>query len=214
MKYKLIALVGLMILPFLIWAHHMFMSGVNPFISNFFVFPLVIIFLISAVYVMKKNGKEISNSSTAKLFSVGFILLLILSAINGFFRGNTAIDFQMNDTYIVVAYFYILGLFSLVFGFYAIVYFVIPMMVRKKLNETLGRIHFWLTSIVTIFLIYPIYNIGIAGVPRRYYSVEQINIYEQFGTMNIGIIIIVVVFLSQFIFLINLVYSLLSRSKK
>jgi cytochrome c oxidase subunit 1 len=200
---------------FLIWAHHMFMSGVNPFISNFFVLPLLTIFLVGTIYMMKKIGDKTSNSTTTKLFSIGFVLLLMLSALNGFFRGNIAIDIQMHDTYFVISHFHILVLFSLIFGFYAIVYFVTPKMIRKELNETLGRIHFWLTAIVIFFLIYLIYNIGMAGVPRRYYNVEQLDTYEQFWNINMWIIIIVIlVFLSQFIFLVNLIYSLQRRPKK
>ncbi len=214
MKYKLIILVGLVLLLFSIWAHHMFMSGVNPFISNFFVIPLITIFLVGVVYLMKKTSDKSSNS-VSRFFGIGFVLFLILSALTYIFLGNSTIDLQLNDTYFVIAHFHIIVLFSLIFGFYAIVYFVTPKLIKRKLNETLGKIHFWLTTIGIFFLIYPIYDIGAAGVPRRYYDVEQLDAYKQFGNTNLVItIIVILLLLPQVIFLINLIYSLLGSPKK
>jgi len=204
---------GLIILIFLIWAHQMYMSGVNPFTSNVFVIPIAIIILFGTIYLTKNIRKKVSNSGT-RLFGIGSLFLLILSILTGAFWGNSAIDIQLHDTYFVIAHFHILILFSLIFGFYAIVYFVTPKIIRRQLNETLGQLHFWLTTIVIFFLMYPIYNLGMAGVPRRYYSVEKPKIYEQVGNINVIITIIgILAFLSQFIFLVNLIYSLFKSSK-
>jgi len=213
MKYKLIILVGLGLSLFSIWAHHMFMSGVNPFISNFFVIPLVIIFLVGIIYLNKKIGEKFSNS-VARLFGIGFVSFLSLSALTGVFFGNSAIDIQLHDTYFVIAHFHIQVLFSLIFGFYAIVYFVTPKLIKRKLNDTLGQIHFWLSTSGVFFLMYPIYHLGMVGIPRRYYNVEQLDSYKQFGNINIVItIIVILLLLSQVILLVNLVYSLLKSPK-
>jgi len=213
MKSKLIILLGLIMLFVSIWAHHMFMSGVNPFLSNFVLLPLSIIFIIGIFNLTKKVGDYISDRVTRN-FSIGFLVLLILSALKGVFFGNSAIDLQLHDTYFVINDFYILFLFSLIFGFYAIAYFVIPKIIRRKLNKILGQIHFWLTTIVTFFLVYPIYSLGMAGVPRRYYNTEQIDTFIQIGNVNMIITILaILVFLSQFTFVVNLVYSLLKGPK-
>ncbi len=189
------------------------MSGVNPFISNFLVLPLAIIILVGTIYLTKKFRYNPSNSVT-KLFGIGFLLFLILSALKYFFGGNTAIDLQLYDTYFVIADYYILFSFSIILGFYAVVYSVTPKIIKRELNQTLGQLHFWLTTIGVLFLIYPIYYLGMAGVPRRYYSVENIDGYKQFENLKMVITIIaILVFLSQFIFLINLVYSLLKHPK-
>jgi len=186
MKYKLPILVVsiLLFIYFLVWAHHMFMSGVNPFISNFFVIPLAIIFLIGANYLSKKIGKITSNK-VAKFFSIAFVLFLIYGLLSGIFLGNSAIDIQMHDTYFVIAHFHIFILFSLIFAFYAIAYFVIPKMIKRKLNETLGLLHFALTTIgILSFICHPINYVGMAGVPRRYYRFENIDPAQYFENIN------------------------------
>ena len=211
MNNTLAVFVGLLMLLLLFWAHHMFMSGVNPFVSNFFILP--IIFLIGIVYLAKRFGGYNSNN-VVRLFGIGFFVFLILGAFNGFFWGNTAVDIQFHDTYLVFAHFQLLILISLIFGLYAIAYYSIPKLIKRKLNRTLGHIHFWTTTIGVVLFLYPIGNLGMVGVPRRYYNFENLEDYNHFANMNqLTTIITVLLLLAQCIFIVNVIFSILSKPK-
>lgn len=190
----------------------MFMAGVNPFISNFFVIPLIIL-LVGLVYLKKKSSIK-SPYSTSILFGISCILFLIWSTLIYTFWGNSAIDIQMHDTYYVIAHFHILVLISLVFGVYSIIYFVIRRLAKRELNKILSETHFWLSTICAFLLAYLMFNTSMDGVPRRYYSVETPNAYEYVRNINsIITITAATLFISQILFFVNLAYSFLKNSK-
>jgi len=199
-------------LSFIVWAHHMFMAGVNPFISNFFVVFTLIIAVPSAVkvfnWITTLYGGDI-RLNTPMLFSIGFVSMFISGGLTGIFLGNSAIDIQMHDTYFVVAHFHIVMGVAAFFGMFAGVYHWYPKMYGRFMNETLGKIHFWGTLISAYAIFWPMHYIGMAGVPRRYYSFDNFDAFRHFTEMNKFITIFAIIaFFIQLVFVINFFYSI------
>ncbi len=199
-------------LSFIVWAHHMFMSGVNPFISNFFVVFTLIIAVPSAVKVFNWITTLYGGNLrlvTPMLFAIGFVSMFISGGLTGIFLGNSAIDIQMHDTYFVVAHFHIVMGVAAFFGMFAGVYHWYPKMFGRFMNETLGKIHFWGTLICSYAIFWPMHYIGMAGVPRRYYSFDTFDAFKHFTEMNKFITIFAIIaFFIQLVFVINFFYSI------
>lgn len=199
-------------LSFIVWAHHMFMSGVNPFISNFFVVFTLIIAVPSAVkvfnWITTLYGANIRLNSPM-LFAIGFVSMFISGGITGIFLGNSTIDIQMHDTYFVVAHFHVVMGVAAFFGMFAGIYHWYPKMFGRFMNETLGKFHFWGTMIGAYAIFWPMHYVGMAGVPRRYYSFQSFDAFKHFADMNKFITIAaIVVFFVQLVFVINFFYSI------
>ena len=209
MVYSLIA-IGF--LSFIVWAHHMFMSGLNPFISNFFVVFTLIIAVPSAVKVFNwlatLYGGNV-NFTTPMLFAIGFVSMFISGGLTGIFLGSNAVDIQLHDTYFVVAHFHIVMGVAAFFGMFAGIYHWYPKMYSRFMNGTLGKIHFWITFIGAYAIFWPMHYIGMAGVPRRYYRFDNFDAFSQFGAMNQFITIAaIVVFSAQILFVVNFFHSI------
>lgn len=209
MVYSILAIA---FLAFIVWAHHMFMSGVNPMISNFFVVFTLIIAVPSAVKVFNWISTLYGGSirlNTPMLFAIGFISMFISGGLTGIFLGNSSIDIQMHDTYFVVAHFHIVMGVAAFFGMFAGIYHWYPKMYSRFMNETLGKIHFWGTLIGAYAIFWPMHYIGMAGVPRRYYSFDNFDAFKHFAEMNQFITIAaIIVFAVQMLFVINFFYSI------
>ena len=199
-------------LSFIVWAHHMFMAGVNPFISNFFVVFTLIIAVPSAVKVFNWITTLYGGSirfNMASLFGTGFVSMFISGGLTGIFLGNSAIDIQMHDTYFVVAHFHIVMGVAAFFGMFAGVYHWYPKMYQRFMNETLGKIHFWGTLILAYAIFWPMHYLGMAGVPRRYYSFDTFDAFKHFAEMNKFITVsAILAFVIQLIFVVNFFYSI------
>lgn len=199
-------------LSFIVWAHHMFMSGVNPFISNFFVVFTLIIAVPSAVKVFNWITTLYGGSirlNTAMLFAIGFVSMFISGGLTGIFLGNSAIDIQMHDTYFVVAHFHIVMGVAAFFGMFAGVYHWYPKMYGRFMNETIGKIHFWGTLIGAYAIFWPMHYMGMAGVPRRYYSFDAFDAFKHFAEMNKFITVAAIItFIIQLLFVVNFFYSI------
>lgn len=216
-KAMVYSILAIAFLSFIVWAHHMFMSGVNPFISNFFVIFTLIIAVPSAVkvfnWIATLYGGNIRFNS-ALLFAVGFVSMFISGGLTGIFLGNSAIDIQMHDTYFVVAHFHIVMGVAAFFGMFAGIYHWFPKMYGRFMNETLGKIHFWGTLIGAYAIFWPMHYLGMAGVPRRYYSFGTFDSFKHFTEMNQFITVAaIVVFAVQVIFIINFFYSIWKGKK-
>lgn len=216
-KAMVLSILAIAFLSFIVWAHHMFMSGVNPFISNFFVLFTLIIAVPSAVkvfnWIATLYGGNIRFNSPM-LFAIGFVSMFISGGLTGIFLGNSTIDIQMHDTYFVVAHFHIVMGIAAFFGMFAGIYHWFPKMYSRFMNETLGKIHFWGTLIGAYAIFWPMHYLGIAGVPRRYYSFDTFDTFRHFGTMNQFITIAaIVVFALQLLFVINFFYSIWKGKK-
>ncbi len=204
-------------LSFIVWAHHMFMAGVNPFISNFFVVFTLIIAVPSAVKVFNWITTLYGGNlrlNTPMLFAIGFVSMFISGGLTGIFLGNSAIDIQMHDTYFVVAHFHIVMGVAAFFGMFAGVYHWYPKMYGRFMNETLGKIHFWGTLICSYAIFWPMHYIGMAGVPRRYYTFDTFDAFKHFTEMNKFITIFAIIaFFIQLVFVINFFYSIWKGKK-
>ncbi len=216
-KAMVYSILAIAFLAFIVWAHHMFMSGVNPFISNFFVVFTLIIAVPSAVkvfnWITTLYGGNI-KLNTPMLFAIGFVSMFISGGLTGIFLGNSAIDIQMHDTYFVVAHFHIVMGIAAFFGMFAGIYHWYPKMYSRFMNETLGKIHFWVTLIGAYAIFWPMHYLGMAGVPRRYYSFENFDAFAHFDDMNKFITIAAIVtFAAQILFVVNFFYSIW-RGKK
>ncbi|MEZ5038540.1 MAG: cbb3-type cytochrome c oxidase subunit I [Saprospiraceae bacterium] len=216
-KAMVYSILAIAFLSFIVWAHHMFMSGVNPFISNFFVIFTLIIAVPSAVkvfnWITTLYGGNI-RFNAASLFAIGFVSMFISGGLTGIFLGNSAIDIQLHDTYFVVAHFHIVMGIAAFFGMFAGVYHWFPKMFGRFMNDTLGKIHFWGTLIGAYAIFWPMHYLGMAGVPRRYYSFDIFDTFRHFSQMNKFITIAaIIVFALQMLMVINFFYSIW-RGKK
>ncbi|MBK9107900.1 MAG: cbb3-type cytochrome c oxidase subunit I [Saprospiraceae bacterium] len=204
-------------LSFIVWAHHMFMSGVNPFISNFFVVFTLIIAVPSAVKVFNWISTLYGGNirlNTQMLFSIGFVSMFISGGLTGVFLGNSAIDIQQHDTYFVVAHFHIVMGVAAFFGMFAGVYNWFPKMFGRFMNDTLGKIHFWVTMVGAYAVFGPMHYLGMAGVPRRYYRFDNFDAFKDFDDMNKFITIAAAItFLGQMVFVVNFFWSIYKGKK-
>jgi len=211
-KAMVLSILAIAFLAFIVWAHHMFMSGINPFIANIFVVFTLIIAVPSAVkvfnWIATLYGGNIRFNS-ASLYGIGFVSMFISGGLTGIFLGNSAIDIQLHDTYFVVAHFHIVMGVAAFFGMFAGIYHWFPRMYGRFMNETLGKLHFWGTLIGAYAIFWPMHYLGMAGVPRRYYSFASFDAFNQFAAMNQFITIAAfVVFGLQIVFVINFFYSI------
>ncbi|MBS9522640.1 cbb3-type cytochrome c oxidase subunit I [Litoribacter ruber] len=216
-KAMIISMLGITILSFVVWAHHMFVSGMNPFLGSVFMFLTLIIAVPSAVKVFNYlttlwRGNLIFTP--AMLFSIGLVSFFISGGLTGIFLGNSAIDIQLHDTYFVVAHFHLVMGSASFFGLMAGVYHWFPKMFGRMMDSKLGYIHFWLTFIGVYMVFFPMHYIGIAGFPRRYYSWTNFDFANMYTDLNMFVsIAAIVTFAAQFIFLFNFFYSMYKGRK-
>ncbi len=211
-KAMVFSILAIAFLSFIVWAHHMFMSGVNPFISNFFVIFTLIIAVPSAVKVFNWIATLYGGNirfNPASLFGIGFVSMFISGGLTGIWLGNSTLDIQLHDTYFVVAHFHIVMGVAAFFGMYAGVYHWFPKLYGRFMNETLGKFHFWGTLIGAYSVFWPMHYLGMAGVPRRYYSFDNFATFGHFDGMNKFITIAAIItFGFQMLFVINFFYSI------
>jgi len=216
MVYSILAIGGL---SFVVWAHHMFISGMNPFLGSVFTVLTLIIAVPSAIKAFNYIATLWRGNiifTPAMLFSIGLVSTFISGGVTGIFLGNSALDINLHDTYFVVAHFHIVMGVSAFFGLFAGVYHWFPKMFGRMMNNGLGYIHFWMTFIGSYLVFFPLHYIGMAGFPRRYYSFStfQAGNIESFVDLNVFVsYAALITFGAQFILLFNFFYSMF-RGKK
>ena len=211
------SLFAIAILAFLVWAHHMFVSGLNPFLGSFFVLLTLLIAIPSAIKVFNwitTIWRGNIRFTPAMLFAIGFVSLFISGGLTGIWIGNSTIDIHLHDTVFIVAHFHIVMGVSAFFGMFAGVYHWFPKMFGRYLNNTLGYIHFWVTIIGAYLIFWPMHYEGMAGVPRRYLDRSIWTSFNQFGELNKMITVVsIVVFAVQLMFVFNFFYSIFKGRK-
>jgi len=211
-KAMVISLLGITVLSFIVWAHHMFVSGMNPFLGSIFMFLTLIIAVPSAVKVFNYlttlwRGNLIFTPGM--LFSIGLVSFFISGGLTGIFLGNSAIDIQLHDTYFVVAHFHLVMGSASFFGLMAGVYHWFPKMFGRMMDARLGYVHFWMTFVGVYLVFFPMHYIGIAGFPRRYYSWTNFEFSNMYTDLNMFVsVAAIITFAAQFIFLFNFFYSM------
>ena len=216
------SILAIAFLSFIVWAHHMFVTGMNPFLGSVFVFTTLLIAIPSAVKVFNYITTLWRGSiifTPAMLFTIGLVSTFITGGVTGIILADAALDITIHDTYFVVAHFHVVMGLSAVFGMFAGVYHWFPKMFGRMINTRMGYVHFWITIIGAYGVFFPMHFVGLAGAPRRYYnySVYQDFDVETFNLMlDLNVIITIfaiIAALGQGIFLFNFFYSIFRGPK-
>lgn len=206
------SIVGIAFLSFIVWAHHMFVSGMSPFLGSVFTFTTLLIAIPSAVKAfnyLTTLWKGNLQMTPAMMFSIGLVSAFVTGGLTGLILGDSTLDINVHDTYFVVGHFHIVMGLSAVFGMMAGVYHWYPKMFGRLLNKQLGYLHFWLTLICAYGVFFPMHYLGLAALPRRYYSNSAFPMFDDLVEINEVITVFAIIGgLAQFIFLFNFFYSI------
>ncbi|ARN78606.1 cytochrome c oxidase subunit I [Nonlabens spongiae] len=167
------SILAIAFLSTIVWGHHMFVSGMNPFLGSVFTFTTLLIAIPSAVKAFNyitTLWKGNLQMNPAMLFSIGLVSTFISGGLTGIILGDSTLDINVHDTYFVVAHFHLVMGISALYGLFAGVYHWFPKMFNRMMNKNLGYVHFWLTAIGAYGVFFPMHFIGMAGLPRRYYE--------------------------------------------
>ena len=204
-------------LSFIVWGHHMFVTGMNPFLGSVFVFTTLLIAIPSAVKVFNyitTIWRGNVRYTPAMLFSIGLVSTFITGGVTGIILADSALDINIHDTYFVVAHFHIVMGMSAIFGMFAGVYHWFPKMFGRMMNNRLGYFHFWGTLVCGYGVFFPMHFIGLAGAPRRYYSYSEFEMFNDHVELNVVISVFAIIgALFQAIFLFNFFYSIYRGQK-
>ena len=165
------ALASIAILSFVVWAHHMFTVGMPLAGELFFMYSTMLIAIPTGVKVFNWVATMFRGSMTFEtpmLFSIGFVTLFTIGGFSGLMLAIVPADFQYHDTYFVVAHFHYVLVPGALFGIIAGAYYWLPKWTGYMYDETLGKLHFWLTFISVNITFFPMHFVGLAGMPRRY----------------------------------------------
>jgi cytochrome c oxidase subunit 1 len=199
-------------LSFIVWAHHMFISGMSPFLGSVFTFTTLLIAIPSAVKAFNYLAtlwKGNLQFTPAMLFSIGLVSTFITGGLTGLILGDSALDINVHDTYFVVGHFHIVMGLSATFGAFAGIYHWFPKMYGRMMNKTLGYIHFWLTIVCAYGVFFPMHYLGLAGLPRRYYSNTAFPMFDDLVNINsVVTFFAATAAIVQLIFLFNFIYSI------
>jgi len=206
------SILGIAILSFVVWGHHMFVTGMNPFLGNVFMYLTLIIAVPSAVKAFNYIATLWRGNLQLHpqlLFAIGLVSMFISGGLTGLWLGNAAVDINLHDTYFVVAHFHLVMGSAAMFGMFAGVYHWYPKMFGRMMNENLGYLHFWLTFVGAYMTFFPMHFMGLDGVPRRYYAFTGFEYMREWIELNKFISISAIIGSSaQFIFLYNFFYSM------
>jgi cytochrome c oxidase subunit I len=199
-------------LGFMVWGHHMFVSGMNPSAGFAFSTLTTAIAVPSAVKTFNWLGTIYGGRirfATPMLFSVGFVSLFIAGGLTGPLLAQPALDAYVHDTYFVVAHFHLIMAMAGLFAVFAATYFWFPKMFGRMLNERLGTLHFWITLFGAYAIFMPMHLLGIAGHPRRYSDLTGVQYVAAMAPLQRFITLAAIVTIcGQVVFLVNLVWSL------
>jgi cytochrome c oxidase subunit I len=209
MVWAILAIGGL---SFIVWAHHMYVSGMNPYFGFFFATTTLIIAIPTAIkvynWVLTLWHGNI-HLTVPMLFAIGFIFAFIHGGLTGLFLGNVTVSVPLSDTMFVVAHFHMVMAVAPIMVVFGAIYHWYPKITGRMLDDRLGKIHFWATFLGTYAIYLPMHYLGFLGVPRRYYSIGGTDfIPESAHSLNVGITLAaLIVGAFQFVFLYNLIWS-------
>ncbi|MEM7161937.1 MAG: cbb3-type cytochrome c oxidase subunit I [Bacteroidota bacterium] len=206
-------------LSFIVWGHHMFVTGMNPFLGGVFVFTTLLIAIPSAVKVfnyLTTLWKGNLVLTPAMLFSIGLVSTFITGGVTGIILADSALDIPIHDNYFVVAHFHVVMGMSAIFGMFAGIYHWFPKLFGKMMNTRMGYVHFWVTIVCAFGVFLPMHFVGIAGSPRRYYDQSVINMFNNETMVDLNVIITtfaIIAAIGQGVFLLNFFYSVYRGQK-
>jgi cytochrome c oxidase subunit 1 len=211
-KAMIYSMLFIAFLSFVVWGHHMFITGMNPFLGSVFTFTTLLVAIPSAVKVFNYLATLWKGNlvmSPAMLFAMGLVSFFITGGLTGIILGNSILDINQHDNYFVVAHFHIVMGSSAIFGMFAGIYHWFPRMYGRMMNKTLGYIHFWLTFAAVYGVFFPMHFLGLSGVPRRYYANTAYEGFDVFTGVNEMITMFAFVgAIAQVIFIFNFFYSI------
>jgi len=215
MVWAIIAIGGM---SFVVWAHHMYVSGMNPYFGFFFATTTLIIAVPTAIKVYNwilTLWRGNIHLTLPMLFSIGFIFTFTHGGLTGLMLGNVVVDLPLSDTYFVVAHFHMVMGVSPVMVLYAAIYHWFPKVTGRFLHTGLGKFHFWGTFLGTYAIYLPMHYLGFLGVPRRYFAMGDTDfIPASAQTLNAGITVsAIIVGVIQLVFIANVIFSLLKGKK-
>ncbi|MDX1602168.1 MAG: cbb3-type cytochrome c oxidase subunit I [Salinimicrobium sediminis] len=211
------SILGIAFLSTIVWGHHMFVSGMNPFLGSVFTFTTLLIAIPSAVKAFNwittiwKGNLQLNPSM---LFSIGFVSTFITGGLTGIVLGDSTLDINVHDTYFVVAHFHLVMGISALYGMFAGIYHWFPKMFGRMMNKNLGYVHFWITIIGAYGVFFPMHFVGMAGLPRRYYDNTAFPYFDDLLEINVLITVFAIITaLVQLVFLYNFIHSIIAGKK-
>ncbi|MCH2326851.1 MAG: cbb3-type cytochrome c oxidase subunit I [Rhodospirillales bacterium] len=207
------AIVGIGALSFFVWAHHMYVSGMNPWFGFFFATTTLIIAVPTAIKVYNWTltlWKGNIQFTLPMLFALAFIVTFVNGGITGLFLGNVVVDVPLSDTMFVVAHFHMVMGVAPILVVFGGIYHWYPLITGRMLHEGMGQFHFWVTFIGAYTIFLPLHYLGFLGVPRRYFEMGETNfIPESAQDLNAFVTVVALtVGVAQVVFFINLFWSL------
>ena len=206
------SILAIAFLSTIVWGHHMFVSGMNPFLGSVFTFTTLLIAIPSAVKAFNyitTIWKGNLQMNPAMLFSIGLVSTFITGGLTGIILGDSTLDINVHDTYFVVAHFHLVMGISSLYGMFAGIYHWYPKMFGRMLNKNLGYLHFWLTAVAAYGVFFPMHFIGLAGLPRRYYTNSAFPLFDELQDTNKVITVFALLAgAAQLIFLYNFFRSM------
>ena len=206
------AIVAIGALSFIVWAHHMYVSGMNPYFGFFFAVTTLVIAVPTALKVynwLLTLWRANIQMTVPMLFSLAFIVTFLVGGLTGLFLGNVVVDIPLSDTYFVVAHFHMVMGVAPILVVFGSIYHWYPKITGRMLNDTIGKLHFWVTFLGTYLIYFPMHYLGFQGMPRRYYAYEDYQfIPDSAQSLNAFITVVAIgVGIAQILFLYNLFHS-------
>ena len=207
------AIVAIGVLSFMVWAHHMYVSGMNPYFGFFFATTTLIIAVPTAIKVYNwilTLWRGDIHFTPPMLFALGFIVTFVNGGLSGLFLGNVVVDVPLSDTMFVVAHFHMVMGVAPIMVIFGAIYHWYPKVTGRMLNDGLAKFHFWVTFLGAYLIFFPMHYLGLMGVPRRYFESSDIAIMPpSAATLNAFISIMAfTVGFAQIVFVFNLIWSL------
>jgi len=216
-SFMVFAIAGIAFLGWIVWGHHMFMSGMQPMIGTGFMITTMIIAVPSAIKVFNWLGtiwRGDLHFHTPMLHALAFVSLFTIGGLSGIYLANTPVDIPLHDTYFVVAHIHYVLFGGSLFAIFGAITYWFPKMFGRMMNETLGKIHFALTFVLFNLIFFPMHGLGTAGMSRRLYDTTQYEYLQPYQDMNVFITIsALLLFTVQLIFIVNFFWSLFKGKK-
>ena len=216
-KAMVYALMAIGLLGFMVWGHHMFMSGMSPYTAFSFSLMTMAIGVPSAIKTFNWLGTLYGGRvrfQSPMLYAIGFVSLFVSGGLSGPFLAQPVLDIPLHDTAFVVGHFHLIMGVAAIFGMFAGTYYWFPKMFGRMMNETWARIHFVITLVGTYCIFMPMHYLGMAGQPRRYSQFTELAYLQHLLPLNRFITYAAIItVLAQFIFLFNLIHSMFWGAK-
>ena len=211
-KAMVYAIMSIGVLGFVVWGHHMFMSGMSPYSAFAFSIMTMAIGVPSAIKTFNWLGtlhKARIRFTSPMLFAIGFVSLFVSGGLSGPFLAQPVLDIPLHDTYFVVGHFHLIMGVASIFGIFGATYYWFPKMFGRMMNEGWGKLHFWITLVGAYAIFMPMHYLGMAGHPRRYSQLTEVSyLHRLIPLQTFMTYAAIVTIAAQFIFVINLFWSM------